>query len=174
MKTLAILLTIMMSCGALPPKIKDTPYSAPEGYVEETADRISEQAGLEPIVEETIPEDSYVEEITDRIGEETGLEPIVEETIPEDSYVEETTDRVDEQTGLEPIIEETIPEGIIDDGFIAETTDRIGCTIEPVTDNSTLLPVIAINMPEERTGLEPIIEEEIPDDAFVEETEDFF
>ena len=127
MKTLALLLTVMISCGFLPPRIKDTPYtiSAPEGYVEET------------------------------------------------------TDRVDEQTGLEPIVEEAIPEGIIDDGFIAETTDRIGCTIEPVTDNSTsfngLLPVIAIYIPEEeRTGLEPIIEEEIPDDAFVEETGDFF
>ena len=167
MKTLAILLTIMIGCGALPPKIKDTPYMT----------RISEQTGLEPIVEETIPEDGYVEEITDRIGEETGLEPIVEETIPEDGYIEETTDRIDEQVGLEPIIEETIPEGIIDDGFMAETTDRIDCTIEPVTDNSTngLLPVIAIYIPEEeRTGLEPIIEEEIPDDAFVEETQDFF
>ena len=154
MKSLCILISIMVGCGALPPRIKDTPYtiSAPEGYVEETTDRISEQ---------------------------TGLEPIVEETIPEDGYIEETTDRVDEQTGLEPIVEEPIPEGIIDDGFIAETTDRIGCTIEPVTDNSTsfngLLPVIAIYIPEEeRTGLEPIIEEEIPDDAFVEETGDFF
>lgn len=154
MKSLCILISIMVGCGAaLPPRIKDTPYtiSAPEGYVEETTDRISEQ---------------------------TGLEPVIEETIPEDGYIEESTDRVDEQTGLEPIIEEAIPEGIIDDGFIAETTDRIGCTIEPVTDNSTdngLLPVTAIYIPEEeRTGLEPIIEEEIPDDAFVEETRDFF
>lgn len=143
MKTLAILLSVMVSCGFLPPRVKEVPN----------------RTGLEPIVEEEISEDEYVEEITDRIGEETGLQP--GEGIVDDGFVEETTDRISYP-------DEAVTGESTDDAYIEEVTDRID-------EQTGFLPVIAIYIPEEeRTGLEPIVEEEIPDDTFVEETRDFF